>query len=537
MPFTLVQAGTSLQIINTSGALTTLTFPLGAGSLPIFTLTTGLTPRFSIFNRYVVLVNTPNRPLTVDGDGTVRPLSLIPPRSTLTLSGVAGGTLSGTFQVKQTFILRDLAGNIIAESDYGPTSAAVTISGQYLKVTGIDISEDLITETQLYRTTTGGTTFFPWISIPVTSAVFPLTNQTTIQDDLSDAGLGLLAAPVLGTAPQDLGLVCEWRGRLWGSPRSKPDYLNYTEAGLMYSWPAANALVVPRLGADSRGVTALAARREALGVGRINSIHQVTGTSNTDFRVVKLSENVGVESQESVQVYRDTAYFLWKDGVYEWDTGGIRSITDGQVRSWFTTDSYFNRSRFKNSFAMIDPLRNRYKLFLATPGNSTENRWIEYDIGEKTWWGPHKCDVTSWTPTSAAVITTVNETLSPMIGTSNGFLWQEQTTAKDDVSTGIAMSLDTGFIGSETPDIEKYFGELSVIGKVQSAGSIVITPKVGYIDATAGPTITYDMTTGRQRLDRLGVGKMVQLNLSHSGQNEPVEIYGIEIPWFEVGRR
>lgn len=524
MPFTIIQGGTTLQFVNTSGTVTTLTLPSNV------VLNASLTPRFAIFGKYVVMVNSTSQPLIIDGDGTVRVLGITPPATVLTLTGAAGGSLSGTFTARQTYKVRDVDGNIIIESDYGPISAPVTISGQYLKVTGIDISANTITETQLYRTTTGGTTHFPWTSVPGNT-------QTSTQDDLSDAGLGILAAPTLGTIPQDLRLICEWRGRLWGVSKTQIDYLRYSEAGVMYAWPVANSLIVPRLGADSRGVTALAARREALGVGRINSIHQVTGTSNTDFRVVKLSENVGIESQESVQVYRDTAYFLWKDGVYEWDTGGIRSISDGQVRSWFTTDSFFNRSRFKNSFAMIDPIRNRYKLFLATPGNSTENRWIEYDIGEKTWWGPHKCDVTSWTPACAAVITTANETLSPMIGTSNGFLWQEQTAAKDDVSTGIAMNLDTGFLGSETPDIEKYFGEISVIGKVQSAGSIVITPKVGYIDATAGPTITYDMTKGRQRLDRLGIGKMAQLNLSHNTQNEPVEIYGIEVPWFEVGRR
>ena len=522
MAFTLIQSGSSLQLVDTSGTLTTLTLPSNV------TLESTRTPRFAVYDKYVVVVNSPSRPLIVDGVGTVRVLGLKPPGTVITLSGVAGGTLSGAFTVKQTFRVKDSDGNIITESDYGPVSNTSAISSQYLKAAGITLSSDTITETQLYRTTANGTVYFPWTTLVGNTA-------TSTQDDLSDAGLSLVAAPTLGTVP-DLTLVVEWRGRLWGVDRAKIDYTRYTEAGVMYSWPTSNSLVVPKIGADTRGVTAYIPRRDALGIGRRNSIHQVTGTSNSDFRVVKLSENVGVESQESVVVYRDTAYWLWKDGIYKWDTNGISCISDGSVRNWFASDTYFNRGVYSTSFAMIDPIRNKYLLFLAAVGGSTINRWVEYDLTDKTWWGPHKTD--AFTPTAAVVVTDSNDTLIPMIGDSTGFLSQNQSTRTDWTSTGIAMSFDSKFHDAGTPDVEKYFGELSIIGKVQSAGTCAVTPTVGYLNSTAKTALVYDMTKGRQRLGRIGQGKLAKLNFAHSTQGQNVEIYGYEVdPIIEIGRR
>jgi len=63
-----------------------------------------------------------------------------------------------------------------------------------------------------------------------------------------------------------------------------------------------------------------------------------------------------VSSQESVAVYRDVAYFLWEDGVYQWGDDGLICLSDGRVRSWFATDSYFNRKRFQYAFGGVDPL-------------------------------------------------------------------------------------------------------------------------------------------------------------------------------------
>ena len=279
MAFTLIQAGATLKLVDTAGT------PSAALTLPTnIVLSTSRTPRFAIFGKYVICVNSPNRPLTIDGNGTVRVLSPRPPGSVPVVSAQSGGALSGSYKVKQTFRVKDTEGNILAESDFGPVSAAQAVASQYLRAASLDLSPDSVSSSMLYRTTTGGAVFFPWVELNGNT-------QTSIQDDLSDAGLSLVAAAPLGSAP-DLVTVASWRGRLWGGDRVDIDHLRASEVERMSAWPRSNDILIPPQGADSVGIRALAPRREALGIGRRNHIFQVTGTTfgtaktSSDFRSV-----------------------------------------------------------------------------------------------------------------------------------------------------------------------------------------------------------------------------------------------------------
>src|SRR5215510_3121335 len=107
MAFTVIQAGDTLQLLATDGTLTTLSLPSG------IELRTDVPPRWTVYGRYVVLVNTPERPLTIDGKGTVRPLTPRAPSLAAVCSGVPGGSLSGTYRVRYTNIMFDDVGNIV----------------------------------------------------------------------------------------------------------------------------------------------------------------------------------------------------------------------------------------------------------------------------------------------------------------------------------------------------------------------------------------------------------------------------------------
>lgn len=521
MSYTVIQAGTSLQFLNTDGDLTTLTVP----STEI--LSQDVPPRWVVYGNYAILVNTPSHPLTIDATGTVRPLAPQAPKTGPIVSAGSSGGLSGTFKVVYTNIIQDVNGNIIAESDYSPQSNSVTISGQQLKVTGIEVSPETISARKLYRTTTNGTVFFPWI-------ILDGNILTQVQDDLPDAGLSILSAPVLGNPPR-LTLIKEWRNRLWGVGDQDLDTVVYSEADRMWAWAADNGIAIPGFGRDQFGVRALMPRREALGVGRRDIIWQITGETPDDFQAVKLSEIMGVESQESVVTFRDTVWWLWKDGVYQWDDNGINSISDEQVKSWFSTNSYFNQDMFEHSFAVFDPKRLKYRLYLASAGSNQIDRWVEFDITSKTWWGPHK--TLAFSPTSAFLLADAADKVRAIAGSMDGFIWQEQDLPTDGVSYGIEMDVVTRFFDGDLPNIEKTWGELTVLGKVQDTGVVSITPTVGYTDSDPQSPIFYDMTQGRQRLDRLGLGMLARLEFTHSTQAEPIEIYGIELPYSIAGER
>lgn len=522
MSFSVIQAGSNLQFLDSSGVLTTLTLPTGV------TLRTDVKPRFAIHKNYVILVNTPSIPLTIDGNGVVRPLC--PPAPALGPTVAAGdtGTLSGTYGgVRYTFVVKDAQGVVIAESDYSPPSNTVTIANKMLQVNGIQTSDYTISSRRIYRTTTNGAVLFPWLDLDGNTL-------TTVEDDLSDAGLSILAAPELGNPPR-LILAAEWRDRLWGVGDTTINDVNFARPDAFWAWPSTNSITIPNSGRDNFGIRSLIPRRDSLGIGRRDQIFQIVGYTPDDFQVLKLSENTGVESNESMVIYRDTAFWLWKDGVYQWDGEGLRNISDPNVSSWFNTDSYFNRDEFPNSFAIFDPVRLKYKLFLAAAGGTTINRWVEYDLNYKTWWGPHKTD--AFTPTASFVLTDDADKSEPAIGSSSGFVFQEQSTYSDD-GYAIDMDVDTVYYDCDMPDIEKYFGEMSIIGHVQAAGTMTITVRTGYIGSTVqASTISYDLTQGRQRLRRLGTGKMFQMNFRQAVAAQNVIIEGFEVPWTPIGRR
>ncbi len=522
MSFTVIQAGSSLQLMDNDGALTTLTLPTGV------TLRTDVLPRWELYGNYAILVNTPSPfPLTIDGRGTVRPLNPPPPTSAPVISDGSAGSLSGTYTVKYTFIIKDAAGTLIAESDFSPTSNSHTIVSKNLKVASLETSPYQISARRIYRTTTNGTTYFPWLDVEGNTI-------TEVQDDLADAGLSLVAAPTLGNPPR-LVLLKEWRNLLWGVGDNAPDELLFSDAGAFFTFPADNALTVSGTGRDPFGIRCLMPRKEALGIGRRDQIWTVVGETSDDFRLIKLSENTGIESGDSVATYRDTVWWLWKDGVYQWDNDGIRNICEGKTKNWFTTDDYFNRDMFPFAFGVFDPINLKYRVYLAATGSTELDRWVEYDVGTQTWWGPHKTG--EFDPTSAFIISDASDKIQAVVGSSNGYVWNDQTTATDGTSTGIAFDVQTRFFDAKASDMEKYWGELSVLGKVQAGGTLTITPKVGYLDASAQTAISHSMSLGRQRLRRLGVGKLAQLGFTHSTAGEPVELYGIEIPNHIVGRR
>lgn len=528
MAFTVIQVGAGLHMLAEDGTTSPLTLPTGV------TLRQNTFPRWTLFDRYAVLVNTPDQPLIVDANGVVRLLSPRAPRSGAVLTGVNAGGLTGTYaHVRYTFVTQDLEGNVISESDYSPESNSVSITSKLLRASNLDVSADSVTGRRLYRPTNGGAVLFQWVDLDGNVL-------TTIEDDLSDASLSIIAAPTLGTPPY-LTHIASFRGRLFGSGPDDLDHVRYTEAGIRYAWPSDNLLEIPVIGSDDQGVTAFLQRREALGVGRVNQLVQITGTGaedtnvgSIDFDVVIVSKELGILAQESVDVYRDIGYFLWHDGVYEWEPNGITCVSDGQdgkgqVRSWFATDNYFDRDRFNEAFGMVDPVRNKYRLFLYDPEGAVW--WVEFDIKDRTWWGPHKTNL--FTPSSAFIVQVGNLRV-PMIGSRVGSLYREQEARVDGTSTAIPFDVIGKRHDYKEPDIEKYFGDVTIIGAGdQSAGHVSVISRTGELNDAQGTFQTktqyYDLRKSRHNLGRLGVGKHSQLQLTHATANQKVELYGYDI--------
>lgn len=526
MAFTLVQAGTDLFPLNPDGGVgPALTLPTGMA------LASNRVPRFTRFRNYIILVNTPSRPLSIDSEGVVRPLTPIAPITPIALTAVSGGALLGNYLAEYTYAIKDAVGNVISESDYSPVMASsVATATQQLKADFTLSAESQVNAIRLFRTSAGpGASYFHWID--AFGSVGSITSAAT------DAQLDLIAKGVRGSAP-DLTICVEHKDRLWGVSRDAVDILRYTEAGAMYAWGAANTLPIAHVGDDRYGITGIVSRRDSLVVGRQSRIVQVAGSTISDIRPIGVIENCGFLNQESIIVFRDTVYFLWRDGVYSLGSDGLTCLSDAAgVSSWFQTDVYFNRGMFGRSFADFDPVRMLYRLYLCSSGGTTPDRWVEYSLRTGKFYGPHKTD--AFTVSCAMMVRGANDQLFPMVGSREGYISHDTSVRSDWDVVPIHMRVEMSGHDGGDPDSEKYFGQLSVQTEAEPAGTLTITPQVGADeDLVTGEPMEHDLTVVRERLDRIGTGRECVLTFENSELGQKVTIHGYEIePVYVTGRR
>jgi len=131
-----------------------------------------------------------------------------------------------------------------------------------------------------------------------------------------------------------------------------------------------------------------------------------------------------------------------------------------------------------------------------------------------------------------------------MIGGLEGYLSQDQEDKNDWGVSPINLSVQTKKHDMlDDHEHEKFWGELTVLGKTQTlaigVGIVTVTSSVGDLDTSvAGAPFSYDMSLGRHRLGRLGVGKFMSLQFDHKTINQDVALYGYEVdPVNIIGRR
>ncbi len=220
--------------------------------------------------------------------------------------------------------------------------------------------------------------------------------------------------------------------------------------------------------------------------------------------------------------------------MYQWDAGGFNSISDGLVRSWFTTSTYFNLSRFDQAFASYNPKTNSYDLHLAAAGSSSEDRWVSFCLSNQKWYGPHKTD--AFTPSMRVLSRNSSNTDTAYLGGTNGFLHtMNADTRTDDSAT--AIDFDCRMLHcANTPRIEKTWEQPDILTQIESGGDLTVTPTVGGLDAVASSAMLHDLTLGRETLGYIGLGRFLQMRYRENTVGQDLLIYGIEIPYGEWGK-
>ncbi len=530
MPFYLVHAGTKLYRVGVGGDPVEISLPSGV------TLTSARPARFSVLNREVLVANACSANFVVSPlDLSTRLLNIAGPGSSVPTLGSGGaGVLTGEYRYRVSY--RIMSGStVLTESPLSDIAGPITLASNDVDLSSIPTSGTSgVNARGIYRTTNGGAEFFLLTTIADNST-------TTYTDNTSDYDLALLPlAHTLGNAPgvdatDRLRLVTSWKDRVWGSPALAPDRLHYTENRVIYAWGATQFVGVQPAGQDLVGVTALAARRDDLVVGKRRAVWIVRGIPPDTIQMIQIFEGPGPLSADACIVVHDVVYYLGEDGVYQISGTGIENISAPSVHPWFTTDDFFNRALFNRAEMQWNPQFNTIKLLLAAAGSTTLDRWVTFDLRTRQWLGPHR--TAALTHSAVGLMEDENGILRPVVGGTNGHLYSDNSATASDDGSAIDFDVTLKAHSMNTPGIEKYFGELDIISKIEAAGTLTLTPTVGGLNASAGATISHDLTTGRQRLRRQGTGRYWKLRMQQATNNQGCEIYGLELPFHELGRR
>lgn len=544
--FYVAQAGSSLQVISTSGAIQTLSLPTGV------TIDATIKGLFAVLAQQLVFVKAGTVNLWIDpATLTVGTMSILPPNSPPTIAAGAGTGLTGAYKVKVQFGTKDASGRVLNLSPASPESLSVTLSNKDLDISNIAVSTNpIVNFRRILRTAAGGVLFFQQQDIDDNSTTEILTTMpdATLSDLPEETSLSIPPGAIPGTS---LKLITAWKNRLWaiGSGLGEGDAIRYSDIDTFYAWPALNNYPAYPRGEDSIGVTGFIPRRDELGVCKRGRILKIIGDDfdpdTGDGQVIIVAEGVGCIAPASIVVIRDIGFFLGLDGVYTFGPEGVTPISKSKVDGWFTTDTYFNRSRFPNAFGGFNPLTNSYELHLAALGSSVEDSWVSFQLDTKEWLGPHT--TSAFTPSIRATLQDASGVQLAAIGGTDDYLYLMNQTTPSDVSgagvaSAISSQIDTKWHSGKNPDIDHFFGQLSVLNRIETAGTLTITPYIGRLNAAAGTPLTMALsaaqTDGRTRLDRLGTGPLCKLSFTLATAAQRFLIYGYDIaPFFELGRR
>lgn len=512
-----------LQLLGSTGTLTTLTLP--SGILPVPNTQASV----ASLNGNFIITGCFSQALWVRPDLSLSILSLPKPGNAPVLSSGGVGAYTGTRQVQVQFLIKN-GPTVLGYGPLSDPSTAFAYTNQQQTISNIATSSHpSVNARRIYMTAATDNSYF---------FAFDINDNTTTSQtvDIADGALSTVAvdATQFISAPNNMDLVASWKGRLWGR---SGDTLVGSAAGRVEQWPL--AFPINPVGVDTVGITGFMPRRDEFAVCKRNLIWKVTGSDATNFAVVNVAEGKGCVAPASCLVIRDVGYFLSDDGVYSWSSTGIKCLTDDLVRPWFTTDTYFNRAGFQNAFAGYDPIRNTYNLFLPVAGGSATvmNRWVTLDLNTGCWFGPHQTAM-GVTFNGAVVAPDANNVLRMVLGGSDNFLYSPAPgTFTDGTSTAIAFDAKSKPLWGDSPDLTHLWQQLTVLTKKDVGGTLTVTPYVGDIGASAGTAQSHDLTKERERLARFGIGRLLTLEFTQNTNAQGVELYGFLQPYVTLGRR
>jgi hypothetical protein len=281
---------------GTAFALTgTSTFTTIASAQSVFTAGTRISA--SEYENHLFTGNGAAIPYKYNGTDWTRH-GIYPPTATMTAATNSGGTLTGDYQYKLTFVNSNLV-----ESDVGPVTATFTAASEDIAITSIPVGVQSfgVSTRKLYRTEAGGTTF---------KLLATLNDNTTSSytDNISDSALGA-DAPTDQGVPPTYDSIAYLQDRLFVNDPGNKNLVWYSELANPYVFKSTNFL---RIGDKSgKNVEGIVAYNNGIVVSTMDSMELIYMPDTTPGNWVKIVLRVpfGSKSRFALQPFQDRLIF------------------------------------------------------------------------------------------------------------------------------------------------------------------------------------------------------------------------------------
>ena len=441
----------------------------------------------------------------IDGSN-VNEWGIVAPATAPTL-GTTGTGLTGDYNAKYTYI-RKVGSTVVHESNPSDAAgSAQTLSNENLTVDVTASSDSQVDNIRIYRTLTGGSSYFYDQEVANTTA--------TITSSQADSALGTELEtnndrPPLGSVvvgPSFDGYIFILKDNLlYFSKRIQPE-----------SWPSTNYIEV---GSRQYPLKAAIFYNNVLFVMNQDEVYLVQGSGSDSFFPFPVKTLTGALSQETVAATKAKGiYRVGNDGIYLFNGSVDEKISEAQFDPLFRGETVGDITGINT--AQVD------KCFLEIFNNSL---YFGYPAGSNTLptnllvmnIATNKVQHYDYSQTFRII--TIDRTNNKLLAVDNsGFIWQlEDKTVTTDDSVAISWQIETK---SFTDQLAKYFPRHAKYDVNLDTGATATSTIL--LDDTSHQTHTISTSRKTQkRLIATGNGDRLGARLTGTGV---VSIRGIEI--------
>jgi len=439
---------------------------------------------------------------------TVNEWGIAAPTVAPTVAAGASTGLTGDYNARYTYI-RKVGAVTVSESNPSPAgAAAVTLTNQSFSITWTASGDSQVTHVRVYRTLTGGASYF----IDQDIAIGTLTVDTTTTDaNLSTALATNHDRPPLGSYVA--GPVYDGTCFI-----IKDNLLYYCLAKQPEYWPSTNFIEVSPI--QFPGQLLVFHNGQPYYLTK-NKIYYIQGTGSSTFFPLPMESKTGAQGIfGAISVDGEGIYHTGNDGIYLFSGGSDRKITDAAFEPIFRGNATNGVAGVSDmTTAWLHQFENKLYFGYTSTGNTHPTNVLVFDLTTKR---VSYYVYNDGSDVQIRCITTDATNNKLIIGDNTGYVRRiEDQTTTTDSGTGIPWEAETKEFTLSTranfPRWIKY--DIDASGSTTATGTVLLD---GATQQTH--TLSKDRSTKR-RLIATGNGERESINLSGTG---PIEIYAIE---------